>query len=56
MEPRETIKKTFVSEKENNCEEEINLTPEDRTGNLDWCKCGCEWKLMATFAESFCFD
>ena len=36
MEPRKAIpKKHFVSEKENNCEEEINLTPQDRIGNID---------------------
>ena len=40
-------------EKRNNCEEEINLKPPDRTGNIDWCKCGCDCKLKATFAESF---
>ena len=32
----------------------INLTPQDRIGNIDWWKCGCECKLMTTFAESFC--
>ena len=35
-------------------EEETNLTPQDRIANIDWCKCGCECKPMATFAESFC--
>ena len=35
------LKKPFVSEEENNCVEEINLTPQDRIGNIDWCKCGC---------------
>ena len=40
MEPRKVIpEKHFVSEEENNCEEEVNLTPEDRIGNSDWCKC-----------------
>ena len=54
MEPRKAIpKKPFVS-KENNCEEEINFTPQDRIGNIDWCKCGCECKLMTKFAENFC--
>ena len=38
MEPRKAIrKKHFVLEEENNCEEEINLTPQDRIGNTDWC-------------------
>ena len=46
--------KHFVSEEENNCEEEINLTLQDKVGNIDWCKCGCECKSMTTFAESFC--
>ena len=55
MEPHKASpKKLFVLEEENNCEEEINLTSQDRIGNSDWCKCGCECKLMATFAESFC--
>ena len=55
MKPRKAIpKKPFASEEANNCEEEINLTPQDRIGNIDWCKCGCECKLMATFIESFC--
>ena len=36
MEPRNAIpKKLFVSEEQNNCEEEINLTPLDRTGNIN---------------------
>ena len=36
MEPRNAIpKKNFVSEEENNCEEEINLTLEDRIGYID---------------------
>ena len=47
MEPR-IPKKPIASKEENNCKEEINLTPEY------WCKCGCECKPMATFAESFC--
>ena len=47
-------KKNFVSEEANNCEEKINLAPQDRIGNIDWCICRCECKLMATFAESFC--
>ena len=35
--PRKAIPKMhLVSEKESNCEEEINLTPQDRTGNIDW--------------------
>ena len=44
----------IVSEEENKCEEEINLTPKDGIANIDWCKCGCECKPMVTFAESFC--
>ena len=41
MDPRNAIpKKRFVSEEKNNCEEETNLTPQDRIGNIDWCKCG----------------
>ena len=40
--PRKAIpKKLFASEVEKNCEEEIN-----------WCKCGCEGKPMATFPET----
>ena len=40
MGPRKAIpKKPFVSEGKNNCEEEINLTPQDRIGNISWCKC-----------------
>ena len=55
MEPRQAIPmKPFVSEEENNCQQEINLTPQDGIGNFDWGKCGCECKLMATLAESFC--
>ena len=54
MEPRKDIsRKRFVSEEENNWEEEINLAPQDRIGNVGWCKCGCRYKPMATFAESF---
>ena len=54
MESRKAIpKKHFVLEKENNCEEEINLILQDGIGNFDWCKCECE-KPMATFSESFC--
>ena len=37
MEPRKAIsKKPFVSGEENNCEKEIDLTPQDRIGNIDW--------------------
>ena len=55
MEPRNaTPKKHFVLEEENDCEEEINLTLQDRIGNIDWCKCRCECKSMVKFAESFC--
>ena len=44
MEPHKTIpKKTFALEEENICAEEINLTPQNRIGNIDWCKCGCEY-------------
>ena len=54
MEPRKAIpNKIFVSEKEN-CQEEINLTPQDRIGNIDLTKSGCERKPMATFAKSLC--
>ena len=54
MEPCKAIhKKTFVSEEANNCEEKFNLA-QDRIGNIDWCICRCECKLMATLAESFC--
>ena len=43
MEPCKVIpKKPFVLEEENNCEEEINLTPQDKIGNIDGCKCVCE--------------
>ena len=35
MEPLKDIpKKTFVSEEGNNCEEEINLTPQNKIGNI----------------------
>ena len=55
MEPCKAIpKKTFVSEEANNCEEKFNLAWQDRTGNIDWCICRCDCKLMATLAESFC--
>ena len=53
MEPRKAIsEKHFVSDKGNNCEEEINLIPQDRIGDIDSCKCRCECKPMVTFAES----
>ena len=56
MEPYKDIpKKYFALGEENKREQEINLTPLDRIGNIDWRKCGCECKSMATFAESFCF-
>ena len=43
MEPCKTIpKKPFALEEENNFEEEITLTTQDRIGNIDWCKCVCE--------------
>ena len=43
MEPCKAIpKKPFALEEENNCEEEITLTAQDRIGNIDWCKCVCE--------------
>ena len=36
VEPRKAIpKKKILLEKENSCEEEINLTAQDRTGNID---------------------
>ena len=55
MEPRKAIpKKHFVSKEENNCKEEIHLTPQDRISNTDWWKCGYECQAMMTFAESFC--
>ena len=38
IEPRKAIpNKSFVSEEENNCEEKINLTLQDRIVNIDWC-------------------
>ena len=53
MEPRKCMpKKPFVSKEQNNCEEEINLTPQD--SNIDWCKSGFKCKPMVTFAKSFC--
>ena len=55
MEPSKAIpKKHFVLEEENNCEEEMNLIPQDRIGGIDWCKCAYECKQMAACAESFC--
>ena len=55
METRKAItKKHFVSVKKNNCEEEINLRPQDRPSNIDQCKCGCEYNTMMTAAESLC--
>ena len=55
MEPCKAIpKKPFVSEEENKCEEEINLTTQERIGNISWCKCGYERKPIVAFAESFC--
>ena len=54
MEPCKTIsKKHFLSEEENNCEEEFNLKPQHRICNIDFCKCECDCKPMGTFAESF---
>ena len=54
MEPHKAIPKTpVVSQEENNCKEEINLTSQDGTGNINWCKYGCECKLIAIFAKSF---
>ena len=54
MERRKAIpKKRFVSEEENNGEEEINLTSQDRIDNINWCKCRCECEPMVTFTESF---
>ena len=36
MEPCKAIpKKQIIPEKENHCEEEINLIPQDRIGNID---------------------
>ena len=43
--PRAIPKKPFVSEEENNCEDEINLKSQDRIGNIDWCKCGVNVKV-----------
>ena len=40
--------------RKNNCEKEINLAPQERIGNIDWCKCGWKSKPMATFGESLC--
>ena len=55
MEPCKAIpKKYFLLVEEIRCKEEINLTPQDRIGNIDWCKYGCECKSIATFAENFC--
>ena len=55
MEPCKAVpKKLFVSEEESNCEGEISLTPQDKIGNINWWKCGCDCKLMLIFAESFC--
>ena len=55
MESRIAIpKKAFVSEEENYCDEEISFTQQDRIGNINWCKCGCDRKPMETFAESCC--
>ena len=43
MEPCKAIpKKLFVLKEQNNCKEEISLTPQDRIGDIDWCKCVCE--------------
>ena len=59
MEPCKAIpKKNFGSEEENNCEKEINLTGQDKMENIDWCKCGCKCKPMATFAKrhAYCFS
>ena len=49
-----TTKKPFLSEEENSCEKQINLKPQNRISNINWCKNECECKLIATFAESFC--
>ena len=54
LEPGKAIpKKPLISEEENNCEE-TNLTPQDKIGNIDWYRCGCECKPIAIFAEHFC--
>ena len=38
MEPPKAIpKKLFVSEEENDCKEEINLTLQNKIGNINWC-------------------
>ena len=42
----ETVKQAIpkgpsVSKEENKHDEEINLTPQDKTDNIDWCKCRC---------------
>ena len=34
----------FESGEESKCEEEIDLTPQDRIVIIDWCKCRCECK------------
>ena len=34
-----------MSKEGNNCEEEINLTPQDRIGNIELCKSGCGCKV-----------
>ena len=40
MEPLKAIpKKHSVAEEENNCEDEIDLTPQDRISNINCCKC-----------------
>ena len=58
MKPRQAISiNHFVSEEENNCQEEINLTPQNRIGNTDWCKCGCECKQWQhlLLISAYCF-
>ena len=56
MEPRKVIsKKPLVLEEENNCEEEINLTPQDRIDNIDWCKCRCEMSRHLLKVSGYCF-
>ena len=51
MEPcNATPKKYFGLEEVGNCKEEINLKPQNKTVNIDWCKCGYECKSMA-----YCF-
>ena len=55
MKPLKTIlKKPFVWEERDNCDEETNLKPQYKIGNIDWCKCVCECKLIAAFAKNFC--